>query len=127
MRIIITMFTGKRKYVMIISYSLLHVKQHPMYVINHETSTLLIGAPSMNNPCLCNWNGKFSGDHLVMYFSIDMHKPYHIRKDVAFRKYRSICVLDFIMDMASSAPLNNVDQPLSDVVESHNTGIESLI
>ena len=49
----------------------------------------------------------------------------HIRKELAFRKFRSIWVPGFIIHKAPSGPLTNVDQPLSDLVEAYHTGIEA--
>ena len=67
----------------------------------------------------------FSVDHLHVYFSIDTQKPRHIRKELAFRKFRSIWVPGFIIHKAPSGPLTNVDQPLSDLVEAYHTAIEA--
>lgn len=87
----------------------------------------MIGILSVTDACFCDSNGIVPGDHLLGHFSIDLHKPRHIRKEVAFRKYRFICVPDFIVDIVSPAPLNNVDQPLSDLVKHTITVLNHLL
>ena len=65
-------------------------------VITRDISSLLIGMPTVSEPCLGDTKGNPSGDHLAVCFIINLTKPDSVRQPVTFRKLRDICIPEFI-------------------------------
>ena len=105
-----------------------HKKGHTLdVVITLESSPILLGTPSILDPCLCDSKGKPSGDHLAVHFSINLKKPGHVRKEITFRKLRDVSIPDFHRDISASPILNNIEGSLNELVEAYNAGIKALI
>ena len=68
-------------------------------VISRESSPILVGTPSVFDPCLGSNKGKSFGDHLVVKFIINMDKSDCIQRNIRYKKYRDINIKEFIEDL----------------------------
>ena len=103
-----------------------HKKGHTLdVVITRDISSLLIGMPTVSEPCLGDTKGNPSGDHLAVCFRINFTKPDSVRQPVTFRKLRDICIPEFIKDLTPI--LNDTDRPLNELVHAYTTGIEAVV
>jgi len=59
-------------------------------VISRESSPILVGTPTVFDPCLSSNKGKSFGYHLAVQFPISVDKPYCIHRKIRYRKYRGI-------------------------------------
>ena len=67
-----------------------HKKGHTLdVVITRDISSLLIGMPTVSEPCLGDTKGNPSGDHLAVCFRINLTKPDSVRQPVTFMKLRT--------------------------------------
>ena len=86
----------------------IHKNGHSLdVVITRDFSSLLIGMPTVSEPCLGDTKGNLSGDHLAVCFIINLTKPDSVRQPVIFRKLRNICIPEFIKDITPI--LNDTD------------------
>ena len=103
-----------------------HKKGHTLdVVITRDISSLLIGMPTVSEPCLGDTKGNPSGDHLALCFRINLTKPDSVRKPVTFRKLRDICIPEFIKYLTPI--LNDTDTPLNELVHAYTTGFEAVV
>ena len=103
-----------------------HKKGHTLdVVITRDISSLLIGMPTVSEPCLGDTKGNPSGDHLALCFRINLTKPDSVRKPVTFRKLWDICILEFIKYLTPI--LNDTDRPLNELVHAYTTGFEAVV
>ena len=103
-----------------------HKKGHTLdVVITQDISSLLIGMPTVSEPCLGDTKGNPSGDQLAVCFRINLTKPDSVRQPVTFRKLRNICIPEFIKDLTPI--LNDIDRPLNELVHAYTTGIKAFI
>ena len=94
-------------------------------VITRDISSLLIGTPTVSEPCLGDTKGNPSGDHLAVCFTINLTKPDSVRQSVTFKKLRDICIPKFIKVLTPI--LNDTDRPLNELVHAYARGIEAII
>ena len=103
-----------------------HKKGHTLdVVITRDISSLLIGMPTVSEPCLGYTKGNPSGDHMAVCFRINLTKPDSVRQRVTFRKLRDICIPEFLKDLTPI--LNDTDRPLNELVHAYTTGIEAVV
>ena len=103
-----------------------HKKGHTLdVVITWDISSLLIGMPTVSEPCLGDTKGNPSGDHLAVCFRINLTKPDSVRQPATFRKLQDICIPELIKDLTPI--LNDNDRPLNELVHAYTTGIEAVI
>ena len=103
-----------------------HKKGHTLdVVITRDISSLLIGMPTVSEPCLGDTKGNPSGDHQALCFRINLTKPDSVRQSVTFRKLRDILIPEFIKDLTPI--FNDTDRPLNELVHAYTTGIEAVI
>ena len=92
-----------------------HKKGHTSdVVITWDISSLLIGMPTVSEPCLGDTKGNPSDDHLAVCFRINLTKPDNVRQPVTFMKHRDICIPEFIKNLMPI--LNDTDRPLNELV-----------
>ena len=103
-----------------------HKKGHTFdVVITRDISSLLIGMPTVSEPCLGDTNGNPSGDHLAVCSRINLTKPDSVRQSVTFRKLRDICIPKFIKELTPI--VNDTDRLLNELVHAYTTGIEVVV
>ena len=84
-----------------------HNRGHTLdVVITRENSPILLDAPLIQDPCLCDVKGNPAGDHLALFSRLRISKPSFKRQTVNIRKYREIIMEDFISDLELS-----IDKP----------------
>ncbi|KAJ8046228.1 hypothetical protein HOLleu_04841 [Holothuria leucospilota] len=96
-------------------------------VITRESSNFLQGSPSIVNSCLGDPLGNLTCDHYAVCFNVNIGRPGRIRKQITFRKFRSINVPHFIKDIWRCDELQKVDTPLDELVEAYNRCLATLI
>ena len=76
-----------------------HVHGHTLDVlITRENSSLLLGLPSIRDPCICNP----SSDHFAVFTPLNAAKLPKKRETVSFRKHKDIDVSEFKSDIQNS-------------------------
>ena len=94
-------------------------------VITRDISSLLIGMPTVSEPCLGDTKGNPSGDHLAVCFIINLTKLDIVRHPVTSRKLRDICIPESIKDLTPI--LNDTDRPLNELVHAYTKGIKAVV
>ena len=95
-------------------------------VISRESSPIIVGTPSVFDPCLSSNKDKPFGDQLAVQFIINMDKPDCIQRKIRYRKYRGINIKDLIEDLQSSQRLSNCEGSVDELVEAYNKGVQSI-
>lgn len=96
-------------------------------VITRDYSAFVDSDPTVFDPCLCDTRGNPSGDHYAVCFDINVTKPLHVRRKITFRKFRAICVPDFVAELSRCECLKNVDGTADELAEAYNSSIMSVI
>jgi len=81
--------------------------QHVNSATSRESSSIIVGTPSVFDPCLSSNKGKSFSDNLAVQFIINMDKPDYIQRKIRYRKYRGINIKEFIEDLQLSQHLSN--------------------
>ena len=105
-----------------------HNKGHILdVVIVRMNSAIIYAPPSVYDPCLCDNNGKPSGDHYVITFTISARKPAKQRKQLQFRRLRQISLPVLKQDITLWMGDFNHDAPASDMATAYNSGLLEII
>ena len=88
--------------------------------ISRESSPIIVGTPSVFDPCLSSNKGKSFGDHLAVQFNFNMDKSDCIQRNIRYRKYRGINNKEFIEDLQSSQHLINCEGSVDELVEAYD-------
>jgi hypothetical protein len=80
-----------------------HVHGHTLDVlITRGNGSLLLGLPSIRDPCICDNKGNPSSDHFAVFTCLNTGKPPKKRETVSFRKNKVIDVSEFKSDIQNS-------------------------
>lgn len=80
-----------------------HTKGHTLDVlITRNTSSVLGGLPTIQDPVLCDNNGNAAGDHFAVHALLRVAKPPKERKTVTFRRMKQLDIEMFKSDIDSS-------------------------
>lgn len=97
-----------------------HTKGQTLNVlITRNTSSVLRGIPTIQDPVLCDNNGNAAGDHLAVHAHLWVAKPPKERKTVTFRSIKQLDIEKFKADLASSPLLCDNDGSLENLVTSY--------
>ena len=84
-----------------------HIGGHTLdVVITRDTDNIVFNV-EVTDPGLSDSSGKIARDHIAVTFSVKASKPATISKTVSSRKYHSIYIDSFTMDIEASATLQD--------------------
>lgn len=95
-----------------------HTKGHSLDVlVTRNTSYVLEGLPTIQDPELCNKNRNATGDHFAVHAGCKASKN---RKTVTFRRMKQLYIVKFKSDPDSSSVLFDTNGPLQDLLNSYD-------
>ena len=106
-----------------------HKRGHALdMVVTRTGDDTLVSAVTVSDPGLHDKHGHDVGDHLAVSFTLNLHKPHVIRKNVVYRNLRAIDVTSFENDIIESDLCNlPADCSLDAMVQAYDSTFRSLI
>ena len=102
-----------------------HTRVHTQdVVIRSDVCRIIMGMPSMVDPCLYDTKGNRSGEHVGIYMTLDCTKPQHMKNEITFHRHCAIPLPEYMKDIETSNILRCTSGTTDNLVEAYNCSIK---